>query len=310
MAKKLTIEYVRAQVGLISDSELLSDAYVNNTTPLMFRCSCGETFERPWMRFREGHTKCFSCGTREQYDRKRLGLQVVTDRLSDFGISYVSGDYKNQKSILRVVYRCGHEGDLLVNNIYNKSFTGDCQSCRRSQKTRLDVFTVALTADLAYGVELVSDEYVDAHSPLQFRCSCGEIFVTSWNNFLSGKRRCDHCGKRVSRGELAVAHWLEKNGIAFETQRRFPDCADKRSLPFDFYLPGKNLCIEFDGRQHFEPVAAWEGSDRLAYIRAHDAVKDAYCKSCGIDLLRIPYTDLDKIDDILNSKLIPRKADS
>lgn len=309
MPKKLTVAGVREQVRLISDSELLSDEYINNTTPLTFRCSCGAVFDRPWMRFREGHTKCFACGTREQYDKKRLGAQVVADRLSDFGVSYVSGEYKNQKSVLRVVYRCGHEGDLMVNNIYNKSFTGDCQSCRRSQKTRLDVFTVALTADLAYGVELVSDEYVDAHSPLQFRCSCGAIFSTSWNNFLSGKRQCDCCAKRVSRGEFAVAEWLTKNGFAFETQKRFPDCTDKRSLPFDFYLSEKNMCIEFDGRQHFELIEAWNGNSQLAYVQAHDAVKDSYCKACGLELLRIPYYDADKIDDILNSKLIPRKAD-
>lgn len=30
-------------------------------------------------------------------------------------------------------------------------------------------------------------------------------------------------------------------------------------LPFDFYLPEHNICIEFDGMQHFKPIDYWGG---------------------------------------------------
>ena len=43
------------------------------------------------------------------------------------------------------------------------------------------------------------------------------------------------------------------NNIEFKKEKKFKDCKDKYQLPFDFYLPQYNLCIEFDGEQHFNP---------------------------------------------------------
>ena len=43
------------------------------------------------------------------------------------------------------------------------------------------------------GCELI-DEYVSAVTKMKYRCSCGEIGYTSWNNFTAGKR-CGKCAK-------------------------------------------------------------------------------------------------------------------
>lgn len=75
---------------------------------------------------------------------------------------------------------------------------------------------------------------------------------------------------------------------------RFPDCRDQKTLPFDFYLPGYNLIIEYDGRQHTDPNAGWGdlkgGKYGYNYIHRHDLMKNQYCKDNNINLLRIPYT--------------------
>ena len=42
--------------------------------------------------------------------------------------------------------------------------------------------------------------------------------------------------------------------MIFESQKRFKDCKDKRQLPFDFYLPSYNVCIEYQGEQHYRPI--------------------------------------------------------
>jgi very-short-patch-repair endonuclease len=80
--------------------------------------------------------------------------------------------------------------------------------------------------------------------------------------------------------------------IFFDTQKKFTDCTSKRGkyckkLPFDFYLPTFNSCIEYDGRQHFEPVY---GQENLEAQKVRDRLKDEYCKENGIKLIRIPYT--------------------
>jgi len=47
---------------------------------------------------------------------------------------------------------------------------------------------------------------------------------------------------------------LIKNNINFISQYKFKDCIfpdTKYPAIFDFYLPDKNICIEYDGEQHF-----------------------------------------------------------
>jgi len=78
---------------------------------------------------------------------------------------------------------------------------------------------------------------------------------------------CDHHRKPAesncteSRGERLVRLHLELRMVRHKTQHTFPNCRHKRLLPFDFYIDhnGKRGCIEFQGRQHFEPVNDFGG---------------------------------------------------
>lgn len=44
------------------------------------------------------------------------------------------------------------------------------------------------------------------------------------------------------------------NNIEYIKQKTFENCIDKRKLKFDFYLIKLNICIEFDGIQHYESI--------------------------------------------------------
>lgn len=65
---------------------------------------------------------------------------------------------------------------------------------------------------------------------------------------------------------------------------------------FDFYLPNINTCIEYDGEQHFRPVEYFGGEDAFNRQIIYDNVKNEWCRKNGVNLIRIPYTDYDKID--------------
>ena len=58
-------------------------------------------------------------------------------------------------------------------------------------------------------------------------------------------------------------------------------------MPFDFYLPEYNICIEFDGIQHFEPRDAFGGKVEFEKTKLRDKIKDDYCKNNGLSLIRI-----------------------
>lgn len=130
-------------------------------------------------------------------------------------------------------------------------------------------------------------EYNGSKIPTEHYCKeHDESFFISPASALKGCG-CTHC--RGSKGEKYIAKWLSEHSIEYVSQKSFEECRDKNPLPFDFYLPDYNCCIEYDGKQHYEPVEYFGGEEYLAYTQMHDAVKNQYCADNNIKLLRIPY---------------------
>ena len=62
MNKKWTIKEIRDYVTNNSESELLSTEFTGFSQKLQFKCACGNTFEKPWKKFKEKHQrKCEVC---------------------------------------------------------------------------------------------------------------------------------------------------------------------------------------------------------------------------------------------------------
>ncbi len=110
---------------------------------------------------------------------------------------------------------------------------------------------------------------------------------------------CPHCCE--SKGEKEISKFLKENKIKFIRQYRFKGCRYKKPLPFDFYLPKLNICIEFQGEQHFRPAMHWGGKKVYQDIIKRDKIKEEYCKSNNIYLIKIHYKD--KIEDSLKDDL-------
>jgi len=107
---------------------------------------------------------------------------------------------------------------------------------------------------------------------------------------------CPNCCS--SKGEQHIKCFLQEHCINFIQQYRFKSCKNKRTLPFDFYLPDLNTCIEYQGQQHFD---GWNGDKKLLdYITTNDNIKRNFCKEQNITLYEIKYTD--NIVDKLNTK--------
>lgn len=66
------------------------------------------------------------------------------------------------------------------------------------------------------------------------------------------------------------------------------------------------MIIEYDGIQHFKPVYAYHIENPEAYlelVKRHDEIKNKYCRDNNIKLIRIPYTDYNLIETILDKVL-------
>ena len=133
----------------------------------------------------------------------------------------------------------------------------------------------------------VLGEYINAKTPILHRCLiCENEWEVTPDSVLRGTG-CPKC--KTSIGEKKISQWLDENNINYISQYKFSDCRDIRSLPFDFYLQDYNICIEYDGIQHFQPVDYFGGEDDFKITQLHDKIKTQYCKDNNIDLLRISY---------------------
>lgn len=137
-------------------------------------------------------------------------------------------------------------------------------------------------------VKLVGD-YTKQSAYATFRCiKCGHIWSALAGNVLGGCG-CPKCN--VSKGEEKIKTYLSLKNISFEVQKTFGGCKKKRLMKFDFYLPDYNLCIEYDGEQHFKPLKHFGGEKDLTERQENDKIKTNYCLENRISLLRIRYDE-------------------
>lgn len=138
------------------------------------------------------------------------------------------------------------------------------------------------------------------------QCDCGNITRVSVNDLRRdlygnktrhGTYSCGCLSKSV--GEKKVKTQLELLQIKFKREKTFEECKNPetdRKLRYDFYLPDYNTCIEYDGFTHFIANGGWNTEENLAGIQYRDNIKNKFCKDNNIRLVRIPYTDFNKID--------------
>lgn len=115
--------------------------------------------------------------------------------------------------------------------------------------------------------------------------------------------KCPKC--KMSKGALKVFKFLHDHDIPYIDQHKFEDLVGINDglLRFDFYLPETEILIEYDGQQHFRAMGVFGGEEIFERVQIHDKLKDEYAKNNNIRLIRIPYWDIDNIEEILTREL-------
>jgi len=102
----------------------------------------------------------------------------------------------------------------------------------------------------------------------------------------------------------SVEKYLETHGVQYVKEKRFNDCKNIRPLPFDYYIPEKNICIEVDGEFHYPRNSLAINHESLyENVARRDNIKTEYCKDNNIKLIRIPYFEMPHFEEILNREL-------
>lgn len=198
------------------------------------------------------------------------------------------GEYVNNRTPISI--RCKKHGRFSQKPVDHLKGTG-CPRCgldklKAANMSNHDEFV--RKAKAVHGAQYrYPDPYRLARQHIQVECVKHGLFSVTPNSHVRG-HGCPVCSE--SKGERAVARALEKLQIAYERERKFPDCRDKRPLRFDFWLPKLNVLVEFDGLQHHEPYKLFGGAEMFEVTQRRDRIKTAYARKKRIRLIRVRYS--------------------
>lgn len=306
---------------------LLTKEYINNKQKLKIRCKCGDVFERSFQDFK--NKKRYYCQT---CSNNKMSIDKVRSEIESYGNKLLSTEYKNVYTSLLV--KCGTCGETYGTTweLFKKSKTKTCPKCAEKIRKQRNIennnghycsfHDVKLICESTGESELLSTEYIPGEK-LKLKCKCGKEYEQNFYHIKDKVKNnieiiCPKCMARkgydkmskatISKGEQEILEYLLSKNIGFEREYIFNDCKYSDVLRFDFYIPNYNLVIEYDGRQHFMPVELFGGEEGFKIQIIKDGIKNNYCKSNNINMLRIPYYEntIKTLNDYFINKLIPR----
>lgn len=329
MIKRLTMFEVKAFIES-KGCRLLDEEYKNNSTKLNLQCKCGNYFAVDFNTFKKGQQQCKTCGMKLRGEKRRnqigskheyYSIEKVTKIINAYSdVELLSNEYKGCFDKLEFKCGCGklfYEDFSHVRRKINKNAKLRCPKCSKVHNDSGFRYTEKEINDKIfkkYGYKKFAiydyENYTNTHNKnLYIHNECGHIFSSNLTNLLYSDRLCPKCELEHSSGVYRIMKYLNDNNIEFELEKTFDDCKYERRLPFDFYIPHYDCCIEYDGEQHFRATKLYGGKKNLKKIQLRDSIKNSYCKENNIPLLRISFKENNEINNIINNfidKLIPR----
>ena len=182
-------------------------------------------------------------------------------------------------------YKCSTNGHLQqhIKFVHTKIKDFDCPTCD---------YKCSANGDLQKHIKFVHTKIKDFDCPTcDYKCSTN----------CDLQKHIKICvGNEVgSSGEVKIKKVLNEMKIDYQYNTTH-EVKATGLLRWDFIIKGDEpLFIEFDGRQHFEPVEYWGGQEGFEKQKKHDKLKDDYCNDNGYLLLRIPYTEYENIEKLV-----------
>lgn len=267
-----------------------------NTVTL--KCVCGEKFEKDWCHvYTDKRLLCRKCALKAQRNEQRKELDKNAIKKIEY-YGYRFEEYPKHifgNELVNVINKDGYKVRVTATALENrkKDIVFSEYTNRDNliynlnvyfNKNDMDCRAIEITDELSEGGKLL----------IKYQCSCGRYFNCTIGGAKQKKGRCNHCNQIYSKNEYAVEEFLKSQNISYKQEYRFNSCKDNSVLPFDFHLTDYDCLIEVDGEQHFRPCKFYNTTEEQAEInfnnqKRRDKIKDDFCKSHNIPLLRIPY---------------------
>jgi len=249
---------------------------------------------------------CPQCGLEAGAEKLRMTMQDFIERArATHGAKYKYSRSNFTSVNEKTIIICPEHGSFLQTPSKHLGGQG-CPSCANRD---MDIDKFIERAREVHGdrYDYSKSEYLGARKKTVITCKEHGDFEQVVHAHLAGGG-CPLCVDTMnSNGSKQIEGWLVANQIAFERERKFDTLVSQKNdsykLRCDFFLPGKDVIIEFDGQQHFFPNEMWGGQEALINLQANDARKDDWAAENGYIMVRIRYDQIEEINSILSELL-------
>jgi len=271
------------------------------------KCDCGKYYYSSGTALRLGKIKSCGCLHKRKIREFKIGQRF------GFGVIIKKGEGRLRRSIFwELLCDCGNKYFATSSELFSNN-TLSC-GCFRKQNSALNGRNSSFLINISES-DKINEWDFEKNKILPDKTTIGSSMKAwwicekckySWNATISSRfsknRGCPRC--KESHGEKIIRLFLYNRRIKFEQEKTFNECKDINCLRFDFYLPDYNICIEFQGRQHYSSIKQFGGEIGFNNSQKRDQIKREFCLNNSIYLVEIPYWEIKNIEDILTKLLI------
>lgn len=260
---------------------------------------------------------CPECGNKKQASSKLKSHEQFEEEINRKFNGNILLLSKYTKAIESIKCKCkidGTEWETTATTLLSSSSIGcpTCISKMTSERCRKTHEQFVKELSIANPNIEVLGKYTTNKDKILCRCKIHNyVWNGDPNHLLYRKTGCPKCASY--HNENTLDNILNSWGYKFTVQKRFQDCRDKNTLPFDRYLDDFNILIEYDGEGHYKPIRRGNQTEEQAIesfekVKKHDKIKTEYCKKNNIPLIRIPYWEKDNMEYFLFDEMVKYKA--
>jgi len=261
--------------------------YKNDKFPMTFIPSCGHGIIKmsyKYLRIGRYYQLCEKC--RKEYHKKNghinssrlIPFSKIKENIESTGCKLHSKEseyYNTHDSILDIELTCGchkkfsyHKWDGYLNNPKRYNHALICKN-HYWKNYRLEEIE-------KNGCKFISGDIQHDMAKIVIQCKCGHQRETTFNAFKYSKLYyCVNCSNNHLSEQLLYKIIKEK----------FPDTEYQHTIFtdryqwIDYFIPSKNVAIEYHGGQHFEQCK-WFHKSKEQFLRAveMDKIKEKWCK--------------------------------
>ena len=291
---KKTKEQFQEESNKIHNNEyLIIGDYIKTDNKIEIKhLTCGSLFKQtPDHHLR--NNRCPIC-----FGKNKLSKKILQERsdLKYNGEYKILGEYVNSSTPIMIRHN-NCESEYL--QIPNNHLIRKCFNCNGTPKRTIEDIQKISDKIHNYEYEIIG-EYITTKDIITIKHKiCGKESKIIAHSHINGGK-CGYCS--ISKGEKEIQNIFDTNQVKYEFNKSFDGCVYKNKLRFDFYLPDYNICIEYDGKQHFESIDWFGGKNSFLENQIRDKIKNEWCIENNINLIRISYKDNieDKLKQIFN----------